>query len=164
MNLQSFTMPNITIQDACLAKRLDQMIRSSNDSDHHRRRRDSRHVVVAVIIIIISGNSIVMRRRGKGRIVCWLFGCLLACLTSQRRRRRSNRKKRRRRGRITTIMTIIMPLKGQNLDFYTIPSLRTDAQVSRAQSCANQVQHIGRLSLANCRVPRGTEGQLACQV
>ena len=34
-------------------------------------------------------------------------------------------------------------------------------QVVRAQPCANHVQHIGNLSPAACRVPRGTKGQLA---
>ena len=36
----------------------------------------------------------------------------------------------------------------------------THVLVARAQSCANHVQHIERLSRATCRVPRGTKGQL----
>ena len=39
---------------------------------------------------------------------------------------------------------------------------KTHAQVARAQSCANQVQDIGRLSRVIRRVPRGTKGQLSC--
>ena len=37
----------------------------------------------------------------------------------------------------------------------------THALVARAQSCANHVQHIERLSRVTCRVPRGTKGQLS---
>ena len=40
----------------------------------------------------------------------------------------------------------------------------TYAQVARAQSCANHVQHIARFSRTTCRVPRGTKGQLSYQV
>ena len=36
----------------------------------------------------------------------------------------------------------------------------TCVQVARAQSCANHVQHIERLSPATCRVLRDTKGQL----
>ena len=36
----------------------------------------------------------------------------------------------------------------------------TYAQVARAQSCANHVQHIEHLSRATCSVPLGTKGQL----
>ena len=36
------------------------------------------------------------------------------------------------------------------------------AQVARAQSCANHVQHIERLSCATCWVPLGMKGQLSC--
>ena len=40
----------------------------------------------------------------------------------------------------------------------------THAQVARAQSCANHVQHIERLSRATCRVPLGKKGLLSYQV
>ena len=40
----------------------------------------------------------------------------------------------------------------------------TYAQVSRSQSCANHVQHIGRLSRATCRVSRGMKGQFSYEV
>ena len=58
--------------------------------------------------------------------------------------------------------------KGENRDFdHLLTSPRTvsntHAQVARAQSCANHVQHIELLSRATCRVPRGTMGQLSCQ-
>ena len=38
------------------------------------------------------------------------------------------------------------------------------AQVARARSCANRVQHIKHLSLATCHVPLGTKGQLSYYV
>ena len=38
----------------------------------------------------------------------------------------------------------------------------TCAQVAWAQSCANHVLHIERLSRASCRVPRDVKGQLSC--
>ena len=38
----------------------------------------------------------------------------------------------------------------------------TYAQVAWAQSCANHVLHIERLSRATCRVPRDVKGQLSC--
>ena len=38
------------------------------------------------------------------------------------------------------------------------------ALVARAQSCANHLQHIGRLSRETFRVPRGTKGQISYQV
>ena len=41
--------------------------------------------------------------------------------------------------------------------------LSTHAQVARAQSCANHVQHHERVSRAAC-VPRGAKGQLSYQV
>ena len=46
-----------------------------------------------------------------------------------------------------------------------ISVLQTDsmyAQVARAQSCANHVQHIERLSCAACRVSCSAKGQLSC--
>ena len=49
--------------------------------------------------------------------------------------------------------------------YYLLTALQTAsnmyAQVARAQSCANQVQHIERLSCATCRVALGTKGQLS---
>ena len=38
------------------------------------------------------------------------------------------------------------------------------ATAAWAQLCANLVQHMERLARATCRVPRGTKGQLRCQV
>ena len=38
----------------------------------------------------------------------------------------------------------------------------TYAQEAKAQSCANDMQHMERLSRATCRVPLGTKGQLSC--
>ena len=49
------------------------------------------------------------------------------------------------------IIMIIIAFEGAN----------TYAQVAKAQSCANHVQHIERLSRATCRVPLGTKGQLS---
>ena len=40
----------------------------------------------------------------------------------------------------------------------------TYAQVAKAQSCENHVQHIERLSRATCCVPLGTKGQLSNKV
>ena len=37
----------------------------------------------------------------------------------------------------------------------------TYAQVAKAQSCANSVQHIGHSACATCRMPRGTMGQFS---
>ena len=67
---------------------------------------------------------------------------------------------------IIIIMIMIIALKGAFRDFYnllTAPGTvsNTYAQVSRAQSCANYVQHIERLSRATCSVPLGTKGQLS---
>ena len=64
------------------------------------------------------------------------------------------------------MMIIIIALKAANRDFcYLLTSPRTVsntyAQVARAQSCANHVQHIEHVSRATCRVPRGTKGQLS---
>ena len=64
---------------------------------------------------------------------------------------------------------MIIALKSAIRDLYnllTAPRFvsNTYAQVTRTQSCANHVQHIGRLSRATCRVPRDTKGQLNYQV
>ena len=60
---------------------------------------------------------------------------------------------------ILIVIIIIIALKGTIQDFHnlltapqTVPY--TYAQVARAQSCANHVQHIERLLRATC-VPRG---------
>ena len=63
------------------------------------------------------------------------------------------------------MMIMIIALKAANRDFYNLLTAPqtvsiTYAQVTRAQSCANHVQHIERLWRATCRVPRGTKGQL----
>ena len=55
------------------------------------------------------------------------------------------------------IIIIIIAFKGTNRDFFTISLQRrelsqTHFEVARAQSCANHVQHIERLSRATCRV------------
>ena len=64
------------------------------------------------------------------------------------------------------MMIITIALKGANRDFYNLLTApRTvsnmNAQVARAQSCANHVQHLERLSRATCSVPLGTKGQLS---
>ena len=64
------------------------------------------------------------------------------------------------------IIIIIIALEGANQDYYNLlNALRTVSntytQVARAQSCANHVQHIGRLSCVTCYVPRGTKEQLS---
>ena len=58
-------------------------------------------------------------------------------------------------------------LKGATRDFYQSPHCAVNClqevcskkydQVVRAQSCANQVRHIGHLSPATCRTPRGAK-------
>ena len=64
-------------------------------------------------------------------------------------------------GRRSVMMMMIIALKGAIRDvFYhllTAPRTvsNTYAQVAKAQSCANHVQHVGRSS----SVPRGTKGQ-----
>ena len=68
---------------------------------------------------------------------------------------------------LTPIIIIIIAFKGAIRDFFynlltaprTVSNMYT--QVSRAQSCANHVQHIERLSRATCSVPLGTKGQLS---
>ena len=57
----------------------------------------------------------------------------------------------------TTTTTTIIAFKGAIRDFYnllTAPQTvsNTYAQVVRAQSCANRMQHIERISRATCRV------------
>ena len=64
------------------------------------------------------------------------------------------------------MMTIMIALNGANQIFYNLLTTprtvsNTNALVARAQSCANHVQHIERLSRAACRVPRDTKGQLS---
>ena len=66
---------------------------------------------------------------------------------------------------IILIKIIIIDLKGANQDFYnlfTAPRIvsNTYAEVARAQSCANYVQHIELLSCATYRVPRCKKGIL----
>ena len=66
------------------------------------------------------------------------------------------------------VTTIIIPLKGTAPDFDSLlTALRTvsetHAPVSRAQSCANHMQHIQRLSRATCHVPCCTKGQSSWQ-
>ena len=63
-------------------------------------------------------------------------------------------------------MIVIIALKGTISDLYNLlTALRTVssayAQMARAQSCANHVQHIERLSRATCSVPLGSKGQLS---
>ena len=59
---------------------------------------------------------------------------------------------------IIIIIITIIAFKGAIRDFFnnllTAPRTvsNTHAQVARAQSCANRVQHIERLSRATCRV------------
>ena len=59
---------------------------------------------------------------------------------------------------IIVIIITIMALKGTVRDFVQSPHCAANclrhALVSRAQSCANHVQHIERFSRATCRVPR----------
>ena len=55
----------------------------------------------------------------------------------------------------TATTTIIIAFKGPNRDFLlTAPRTVSNkyAQVAWAQSCANDVQHVERLSSATCRV------------
>ena len=65
---------------------------------------------------------------------------------------------------------VMMTLKGakQYFVYSRLTAPRTVfnmlVQVTRAQSCANHVQHIGRLSRAICHVPSRTKGQLNYQV
>ena len=59
----------------------------------------------------------------------------------------------------------MIAMKGAIRGFYSIFTAprtvsNTYSLVAQAQSCANHVQHIERLSWATCRVPRGTKGQL----
>ena len=68
----------------------------------------------------------------------------------------------------TAWLTIIVEiaLKGAVQDFYNLfTALRTVsnmyAQVVKAQSCANHMQHVERLSHATCDVPHGMKGQLS---
>ena len=62
---------------------------------------------------------------------------------------------------------IIIAYKGATRDFLQSPHWaprtvsNTYDQAARAQSSANYVQHIERLSRATRRVPRGTKGQLS---
>ena len=78
--------------------------------------------------------------------------------------------KRQRYGNLIMIIIItIIALKGANRDFYNLLTAprtvsNTYAQVARAQSFANRVQHIERLSRATCSVPLGTKGQLSDEV
>ena len=64
------------------------------------------------------------------------------------------------------IVIIMIAFKGAVRDlFYNLLTLprttsSTYAQVAKAQSCANYVQHIESLSSATCRVPLGMKGQL----
>ena len=59
---------------------------------------------------------------------------------------------------IIIVIIIIIAFKGAIRDFFynllTAPRTvsNTYAQVTRAQSCANHVQHVERLSRATCRV------------
>ena len=67
----------------------------------------------------------------------------------------------------TTTTTITKILKGAFGDFLLIGPRTVSStypQVAKAQSCANHVEHIKRLSRATCRVPRGKKGQLSCKV
>ena len=59
----------------------------------------------------------------------------------------------------------IIALKSILRDLLTAPQTvcNTHPQVAPAQSCANHVQHIERLSRTT-RVPRGTKGQLSYKV
>ena len=64
------------------------------------------------------------------------------------------------------IIIIIIALKGAIRDFYILlTALRTFSntyvQVAKGHLCANNVQHVKRLSRATCRVPRGTKGQFS---
>ena len=64
------------------------------------------------------------------------------------------------------MIMMIIALKGAIRDFDKLLTARrhvsnTYAQVARAQSCANHVQHIKCLSLATCRVPRGMKDSSA---
>ena len=66
---------------------------------------------------------------------------------------------------IIMIMIIILTFKGAIRYFYNLLTAprtvsNTYGQVARAQSCANHVQHIERLSRATCSVPLGTKRQL----
>ena len=61
----------------------------------------------------------------------------------------------------------MITLKGTIQDFFNdlLIVLRTVfnmyAEVARAQSCANHMQHIKHLSRATCYVPCATKGQLS---
>ena len=60
------------------------------------------------------------------------------------------------------IIITIITINDSNNNFLQSPHCArtlsdTCAQVARAQSCANHVQDIERLSRATCRVPRGTK-------
>ena len=68
---------------------------------------------------------------------------------------------------IIIMMMMMIAFKGALRDFlYNLliaprTITNTYAQVAKAQSSANHVQHIERLSRATCRVPLGTKGQLS---
>ena len=64
------------------------------------------------------------------------------------------------------IIMIMVALKGTIHDFYSLLNglkivSSTHAQVARAQTCANHVQHTELLPRATCRVPRSTKEQLS---
>ena len=66
------------------------------------------------------------------------------------------------------MMIVMIALKGVMRDYYnllTAPRIsNTHDRLAWAQSCANPVQDIARLSRATCHVPRGTKGQLCYYV
>ena len=58
---------------------------------------------------------------------------------------------------VVVVVVVVVVFKGENRAFYNLLTAprtvsNTYAQVARAQSCANQVQHIERLSRASYRV------------
>ena len=64
------------------------------------------------------------------------------------------------------IVILIIALKGAVRDFLQSPHCAANClqhvrSFGRAQSCANHLQHLERLSRATCRVLRDTKGQLS---
>ena len=64
------------------------------------------------------------------------------------------------------LLLLLLDKKDANLVFFNIFTAprtvaNTYTQVARAQSCANHVQHIERLSRATCGVSLGTKEQLS---
>ena len=112
-------------------------------------------MIMIIMIVIIMRVIMMMMRRRRRRMTMRMMGMM-------------------RMVRTTLIILIIMirkirrmiiTLKGAIRDccnLLTAPRAvyYTYAQMARAQSCANHLQHIKHLSRATCCVPCGARGQL----